>query len=245
MRGLIAIHDVTPAHGERVEILHEAVRRTAGIAPALLVIPDHHRAWPLREHGDFVEKLRRWRDDGAEILLHGFHHLEGPTPSRMRGFAERICARALTTGEGEFLGLDAAERRDRIEEGAGLLEEILGQRPIGFVAPAWLRSAGLHDDLIAAGFDHEEGHLFVHDLRRRRRIFAPAVTFCGRGGPKTALCVAWAKAFSRVGRLPFDFRLALHPTDLDSDSLKREIWALLASHGARCDWIGYRELLEG
>ena len=244
MRGLVAIHDVTPAHGGRVKILYDTVRRETGKAPALLVVPVHHGAWPLRDHAAFVERLKRWRDAGAQILLHGYHHREEIPEKRRGNLAQRLAAATLTDKEGEFLRIDAATRREKIERGACLLEELLGARPTGFVAPAWLRSRSLREDLTAAGFTHEEGHLFVFDLKRKRRRFAPAVTFCGRGGPKTALSVAWAKAIARAWRPPFDFRLALHPADLDSPRLRREIWRLLRSRGAGCEWIGYERLLE-
>ena len=69
-RLLVAVHDVTPAHGERLERIFALLDRLGMTQYALFVVPNWHGEWPLGEHPAFVEELRRRLASGAEIFLH-------------------------------------------------------------------------------------------------------------------------------------------------------------------------------
>ena len=103
---LLSVHDVGPRFLPQVERLAAHLASHAGSpAMALLVVPDHWGAAPIRGDRGFACWLRRRREEGAEIFLHGWSHRDEHVHARA---ADRLRATRMTAGEGEFLGLDRA-----------------------------------------------------------------------------------------------------------------------------------------
>jgi predicted deacetylase len=240
-RALLSLHDVTPA-------FETEIRQAMGLARgwrvpvALLVVPDFHGRWSLESHPAFCDFLRDARQEGSEILLHGFDHM-APRGVRPEGVVERAKARLLTSGEGEFQILSFARALDRIERGLAVVEKAVGVRPGGFVAPAWLEHRDTERALYAAGVSFHEDHLWVRDLETMGRILAPAIGFTSRNLARTYVSVAWAEAARRVVGRAGDLRLALHPTDLTSGPLVAAIGRLVEAIGEEREWVGYGGLL--
>src|SRR5688572_4141806 len=114
-RLLLSVHDVSPAHADRVERLVSVLERHAGpFRFAMLVTPDFHGEWPLAAHPRFRAWLRAQAGAGVEVFLHGLRHLDD---SRHASLAARWKAGIMTAGEGEFLGLDHAEAARRLRIG--------------------------------------------------------------------------------------------------------------------------------
>ncbi|HYW50833.1 MAG TPA: DUF2334 domain-containing protein, partial [Gemmatimonadaceae bacterium] len=63
MSVLLSIHDVTPAWQAQVDELW-ALCRARGATPALLVVPDWHGKWPLRDSPAYVAWIRDRVADG-------------------------------------------------------------------------------------------------------------------------------------------------------------------------------------
>jgi predicted deacetylase len=209
----------------------------------MLVVPRHHDRCSLPDHPEFVAWLGEARGQGADVLLHGLTHLSAPGGGPPRGLIARAEARFLTAGEGEFQTLDRARAEGALREGLATLEDALGVRPVGFVAPAWLESEHVAGALRDLGFRFHEDHLWVHDLIRGRRLLAPAVTFTGRSRTRAVLSIGWARAMELALATPLDLRLALHPVDFDHDDLVEAIDRLVRAISRRREWIGYGELL--
>jgi len=236
---LVSIHDVTPAFAPAVVQLWTMCTRHS-VTPALLVVPDWHGDWPLDRHPAFIEWLRQRAREGAEIVLHGERHDEHGLP-RATGDAVRAWGR--TAREGEFLTLEEAAARERIDRGITRLTN-LGLRPVGFVPPAWLAREGCHRAVAAAGlmFSEDETSIRLHPIGRRLR--SPVVRWSARSSLRARGSVAVARGrwlLQRRARFP---RLALHPQDLSSPTTARSLeptlerW--LVSHGA----AGYAEVLS-
>src|SRR4249919_875792 len=139
-----SIHDVGPRFEGEVDQLLDVLQPHAGERIALFVVPNHWGEWPIVPASPFAAKLRRWSDSGLEIFLHGYLHRDSAQHSRA---GDRLRARWMTAGEGEFLALDRDESRALIERGQAMLEDITGQPIAGFVAPAWLYSDGAREAL--------------------------------------------------------------------------------------------------
>jgi len=206
---LVSIHDVTPALAEGVARLW-ALCAERGVRPALLVVPDWHGEWPLEAHPAFVAWLRARAGEGAEIVLHGERHDEVGLPRR---FADELRAWGRTAREGEFLTLDAAAARERIERGRARLRA-LGLDPVGFVPPAWLARDEGHRAAGGTGLGFSEDDRAIHLFPSGRRVPSPVVRWSARGAVRAwgSLAVARARwALQGGARLP---RIALHPQDL-------------------------------
>ena len=216
-----SIHDVSPAFAAEIEDALAACE-DAGAKPALLVVPNFHGEWPLERHPRFVDRLRELRDRGHEILLHGFFHR---ATGEGRGLRSMFAQRVASAGEAEFADLARTEGERRLDDGARLLAE-LGLEPAGFVAPAWQMAPWVLDALGARGFRYAEDHLRVYDPARRRARASLVLNFASRTPARLVSSALFVRA-ARPLRSVLPTRIALHPGDMRSAVLRREVRSLL------------------
>ena len=221
---LLSIHDVTPAHGERIaRVEAELAALTGGSATyAMLVVPDFHGRAPIAGDRAFQAWLRGRRAAGVEMLLHGWSHRDdAPTGWR---------ARHMTAGEGEFAGLDEAEARRRLRDGRALIEDIVGAPVGGFVAPAWLYGPGALAAVAAEGFAVAEDHMRVWSPATGRTLArGPVVSYASRSRGRMASSLAWSRVATTVLAGLRTVRVALHPHDVDKAPLVAELRRAIAA----------------
>jgi predicted deacetylase len=210
---LVSLHDVTPFHQSRLQRAEERLVRLGVSCVTYLFVPNFHREWPARESPPFVAWTRGARPYRVEWVLHGYWHLADP-PSRSTPSAF-VRQRWLTEGEGEFLCLTGQEIRRRLTAGVVAFEEVIGERPRGFVPPAWLSNAALAPVLAECGIPFTEDRRHIHDVMRRRTIASPVITWATRSDLRRhgslVVCPLLAHAFSNAQVL----RIAIHPYDFD------------------------------
>ena len=224
-RLLASIHDVGPRSETACDVLRERFALLGVERPALLVVPDHWGEAPIRPGTPFATRLRALADSGHEIFLHGWFHRDTTSHSGMTSFK----AKHMTAGEGEFLGLSAAEAERRIRNGRALLEDIIGRPVTGFVAPAWLYGEGAHDALRATGIQLAEDHWRVWNPTTGAVLAkSPVITWASRTRMRRWSSLAVA-AGARMVPLPTVMRLAVHPGDVTSPALLSSISATLKS----------------
>ncbi|HWR98719.1 MAG TPA: DUF2334 domain-containing protein, partial [Candidatus Methanoperedens sp.] len=193
----------------------------------MLVVPDFHRRAPLAAHPEFVRWLRARADAGVEMLLHGFTHVD---ETEHRSARQRWLSRAVTAREGEFLGLDVAEARRRLEVGRRRLEDAVGRAVDGFVAPAWLYGPGALAALREAGFRVAEDHWRVFSPADGGTLLrSPVVSWASRTPARLASSLLWSRAATLVLRPLRHARVGIHPHDADHDALVREIGRVIAA----------------
>ena len=227
---LVSIHDVAPPNLEPVTRLW-AMCRTAGVTPALLVVPDWHGEAPIERHPRFVDWVRTGADAGAEVVLHGERHDEMGRP---RTAADALRAAGRTDGEGECLTLDAGELRALIERGVARLRAV-GLEPCGFIPPAWLFRPGAEAAVGQAGLAFTEDDVAIHRFPGGR-VASPVVRWSARTPVRAWGSVVVAEARWRLQRAAPVVRLALHPRDLSrpavAASLERALRAWTGARGA-------------
>ncbi len=222
---LLSIHDVTPAHEERIKELWKLCRTNSTI-PALLVVPDWHGEWQLKKHLAFVQWVRECAAQGAEIILHGERHDE---VGLERGLYDSLRAMGRTAREGEFLTLDAGKAFERIERGLALFRD-LGLQSHGFIPPAWLAREDTYDAVVRAGlkFSEDEDGVRVYGVHSSVvHLRAPALRWSGRSRIRAYGSAVAARVRWRTQRDAPLVRIALHPQDLASpiasESLRSEL----------------------
>jgi uncharacterized protein len=226
-RLLASIHDVTPFHLERLDRLVPIVEQAVGVGHyALLVVPNFHRAGLLKDNIIFARRLRSWSDAGCEIFLHGFTHLD---ESKHVSRAAQLKAQKMTAGEGEFLGLSHSEATHKLIAGRAMLEDMIGAPLAGFIAPAWLYGSESLRAIADQGFALIEDHFRVwNPITGTILATGPVVTYASRSKTRLASSILWSRiatvALSKVQTV----RFAVHPNDVDSPALIREITRALA-----------------
>ncbi len=220
-RLLLSIHDVTPAHSERIARLEagiaEAVNGSANYA--MLVVPDFHARAPIVGDRAFHAWLRARADAGVEMLLHGWFHQDRATHTGAAAWK----AKHMTAGEGEFLGLSLADATARLRDGRKLLEDIIGRAVTGFVAPAWLYGAGARSALADEGFALAEDHMRVWSPASGALLArGPVVSYASRSRGRILSSLAWSRVATTALAGLRTARVALHPHDVDVPALGRE-----------------------
>lgn len=221
-RLLVSLHDVGPRFEGQVDRLRDLVGARMPIErAALLVVPDHWGEAPIRPGSAFAARLRRWAGAGSEIFLHGWFHQDRQTH---RSALDRLRARHMTAGEGEFLGLSHAEAFARLRDGRRLLEDVTGRPVTGFVAPAWLYGEGARAALAEAGFTLAEDHLRVWNPTNGETLASgPVLTWASRSPLRIASSLAAAAVLPPVLRRLAVARIGLHPGDTTRPVLLRSI----------------------
>jgi len=205
----------------------------------MLVVPNHWGDAPIVPGSLFATKLRRWADAGFEMFLHGYYHRD---EARHRG-VNRLRARWMTAGEGEFLGLPRTQAVDRIERGRALIEDVTGKPIAGFIAPAWLYGREALDALRDCSIPIAESHGRVWSPRHRAELArGPVITWASRTRLRLLSSLA-AAAVLRNASLDV-LRIGVHPPDVRHTRLVRSIDKTFRA-AARSRRAGrYSELLE-
>jgi len=216
---LASIHDVSPRFESEVERLLEIFAPHVGDRLTMLVVPNHWGDAPIVPGSPFATKLRRWAENGIEMFLHGFFHRDDKAHA---GNSDRLRARFMTAGEGEFLGLSCEVATSRISEGRALIENVTGGPIAGFVAPAWLYGEGALEALRLAGIPIAEDHLRVWSPAEQRQLArGPVITWASRSRVRLASSLMAAAALRRA---PIDvLRIGVHPPDVRHPQIVRSV----------------------
>jgi uncharacterized protein len=216
---LASIHDVSPRFEAEVDELVDMLGEHVGLRLAMLVVPNHWGDAPIMPGSAFATRLRGWADAGVEMFLHGYHHRD---EARHEASADRLRARFMTAGEGEFLGLSRDEAAERISTGRVLIEDVIGRRIDGFVAPAWLYGDGARQALRDAAIPLAEDHFRVWSPASGRQLASgPVITWASRTRMRLASSLA-AAALLRHAPLEV-LRVGVHPPDVRHPALVRSI----------------------
>jgi predicted deacetylase len=218
-----------------VDLLHPHV----GDRIAMLVVPNHWGDAPIVRGSPFAARLRSWAERGFEMFLHGFYHRD---ESAYVSESDKVRARMMTAGEGEFLGLSESQASARIADGMALLEDVIGRPIAGFVAPAWLYGQGARDALTAANVPIAEDHFRVWSPATGKQLASgPVITWASRTRMRLASSVAAAAALRRAPMRTL--RIGVHPPDISHPVLVRSITRTLQTASKRRTAARYADLL--
>lgn len=186
---------------------------------AMLVVPNHWGEAPIRAGSPFASRLRTWSDQGIEMFLHGFYHRD---EGGHEGAGNRLKSRLMTASEGEFLGLSREDAADRIAKGRSLIEDVIGRKVDGFVAPAWLYGEGTIAALHDAALPLAEDHFRVWSpVTGEKLAGGPVITWASRTRMRLASSLAAAAALRHA---PLKvLRIGVHPPDVRHPALVRSI----------------------
>lgn len=224
----IVLHDVAPINLPACERVLGAIRAAALPGPmppvSLLVVPCFHRsatAWP--DDALFDRWLEHARQQGHELVLHGYTHLDDQP---LGGWRDRLLRRWYTAAEGEFAALPGAEAKRRLDVGLAWFRR-QGWPAHGFVAPAWLMGPGVREALQQVRLDYTctlntleapPGHTLLHSR---------SLVYSTRSAWRRGVSRWWNGMLARTQRHEPLLRLELHPQDADHPALRQQWTAVL------------------
>ena len=217
---VVSVHDVAPITRPSVEKILTDLKEAGVRVTSLLVVPDYHHRGKSVDDATFISWLRGLEADGHEIVIHGYFH-ERPR-RQSEGMREKFLTRAYTQNEAEFFDLKYDEAFTRITRAR---DEFRGARlsAIGFVAPAWLLSAEGERAARDAEMQYTTRIATVIDLLTGEREPSRALVYSTRSAWRRAVSLSWNAALARrvaIGQL---VRLSIHPSDIASGGVWKQI----------------------
>jgi predicted deacetylase len=225
----VVMHDVAPATWDRCQHLLDALDEVRPVRTTLLVVPEYHGGRAVKDDPDFLDAMQSRLARGDELALHGYSHLDDQA---VRGVEDYVMRRLYTASEGEFSALPATIAKARLRRGVECFEA-QGWPLAGFVAPAWLMSAGTWEALRDFGRDFTFS--YVTTLRHMvlwpegRRVRAPSLTYSTRSTWRRQASHLWNRHMLRMQQSRETIRLGLHPADADHADVVRRWQDILAS----------------
>lgn len=216
---LLVLHDVAPQTWPDYQPFVEAVDALGGVPMTWLVVPDFHKHNDLQAHPDFRRMLSQRVARGDELALHGYFHCdEAPPPSSPRDWFMR----RIYTHEGEFYGLSEQQALARLQAGVEIFQRY--DWPLeGFVAPAWLMSAGTRDAVRQLPLSYTSDPQHLYRLPDFSVVNAPGLVWSARSAWRRGLS-KWLsdRREQRWQQAPV-IRLGLHPVDM-RHGFSRDYW---------------------
>jgi predicted deacetylase len=220
---LASIHDVSPRFESEIDRLVDLLTPHTGGRLAMRVVPNHWESAPIVQGSPFAARLRNWAGLGIEIFLHGFFHRDTRSHDRAQ---DRLRARFMTAGEGEFLGLSQEQASARLEDGRALVEDAIGRPIDGFVAPAWLYGPGALKALAQSSIPLAEDHMRVWAPATGEVLArGPVITWASRTRLRLGSSLLAAAALRRSSMKVL--RIGVHPPDVHHAAIVRSIEATL------------------
>lgn len=210
----VSIHDVAPSTWDACRRLIDGVQHVADIPLTLLVVPNYHRLGGLVS-GEYGEQLQQYINRGNELALHGYTHLDEEPIHLWSKFSRTV----RTRREGEFAALSQTRANLHLQRGVAWFAQ-RGWPLSGFVAPAWLLSAGTWRALRNFTFSYTTTLNRFYLLPQRKPIFSPSLVVSSR--------CAWLYRASMVrNRLLRSVlsdcalvRFSLHPPDAKAETIR-------------------------
>lgn len=219
----VVMHDVAPATWNKCRRLLDALREVAAFPATLLLVPHYHHGEQAAAHPDFCRAMANCQAAGDELVLHGLYHQDDvPTTSSY----DVLKRHYYTAGEGEFAMLAKDEAAARIDVGLRWFEQE-GFKASGFVAPAWLASAGTWQALDDTNLKYSTTLSTLKVLHGGPQVRAQSLVFSSRSAWRRVASHAVAEIVARRLRHAPLVRFGLHPIDADYPDVVRHWQRLL------------------
>lgn len=218
----LVLHDVAPRTWACYQPFVKAVDALGQVPITWLVVPDFHHRQPLAQHPEFRYQLEKRLARGDELVLHGYYHCDdAAAPSHLGDWFMR----RIYTWEGEFHGLDQAQAQRRLDAGIALFQAF--DWPLrGFVAPAWLMSAGTRRALSQSGLRYTSDARHLYLLPEFQPITAPGLVWSARSPWRRWGSWLLCESAVRLQRQAPLLRLGVHPVDMEH-GFSRRYWLRL------------------
>ena len=226
-RLLLSLHDFHSGSRSQLEEQMEfCLHRCPGHA-SVLVVPDYHHGGSIESSEECLNLLRGWQDEGHDLAIHGYYHDRQDRPAGSWWWTK-----IYTSGEAEFIDLSQREAMERVDRAMAIWHR-QGWKTAGFVAPAWLYPESLEKSLAERGFAYTCRLREVINLTSGQRDQAWAGTYSLRSGWRKVAARGWHPLWKAIWAGEKIVRLSLHPHDLETPFVRRQVGVLLEELGRR------------
>jgi predicted deacetylase len=238
---VVSVHDVSPLTRDSVDSILGDLAGWGVSRVSLLVIPDHHCRGNIAADPAFGAWLRGLVAAGHEAVLHGYAHQRERRAHESA--STRFFTRFYTAGEGEFFDIAYNDARALLSRGRDALTQCAGVSPAGFIAPAWLLSAGGEEAARNLGFEYTTRLKSVSDLASRRVHRSQSLCWSVRSRWRRVVSLGWNRLLFQALRPNPLLRLSIHPPDIGHPAIWRQVRLLASEALADREPITYQEFI--
>lgn len=245
---VVSLHDVSPCTQQISSTIISELSAHGVRVCSVLVVPDYHHEGLFSRDREFVKWLRALEADGHEVVIHGYFH-ERP-PQRKEALRDKFMTRLYTRNEGEFYDLSYEEALRRITAARDEFR-VLGLKPRGFIAPAWLLGKEAEQAVRDAELEYTTRLRSVCDLRAESIFPARTLVYSVHNNWRRALSRSWNAALFCLLKTKPLLRISIHPPDYSQPTIWKQILGFIAAtKRARTattyqDWIAEQRLKRG
>ena len=238
---VVSVHDVAPVTRPTIEKILAELKASGVRVSSLLVVPDYHHQGRSVDDSSFVSWLRELEADGHEIVIHGYFH---DRPRRQsEGMRAKFLTRIYTQDEAEFFDLEYDEVFALITRARDEFRQA-GLSPIGFIAPAWLLSTEGERAARDADMQYTTRIATVIDLLTGKREPSRALVYSTRSAWRRAASLSWNAALARRLSMVELVRLCIHPSDMASGTVWKQIIGLTGRFSRTRNPTTYRDWIS-
>jgi predicted deacetylase len=226
-RIVVSLHDLHPGSQVQVRRQHADLRGLGVQSLSHLVVPEFHHQSETFQDAALCDWLGEVQNQGDELILHGYYH---DRQGQSESLTDLFWTRFYTNQEAEFYSLSEPESIDRWKRGRALFEG-RGWKTPGFIAPAWLLNSSLIQPLQGLGFDYSVVYEGIWDLSQSpKKEIHPIPTLCwsSRSWWRRQVSLVWnGFRFQTFLSKGIDFRVSLHPGDVDYPLIWNQIMTMV------------------
>ena len=245
---VVSLHDVSPLTREVFTRMLKELAEVGVTKTSLLVIPNHHHRGHMLDDAGFCRWLEGLAHAGHEVVIHGYYHQRQPRTGETA--RQRWMTNVYTMGEGEFYDLsydEAASLLARAKEDFARLDV---PTPSGFIAPAWLLSAGAAEAVGKADFEYTtflsglQELAWSFSITRPNFVRSQSLVYSCRNRWRRVCSLFWNATLRNFLRGSSLLRLGLHPPDHQHPAIWRQILAFAREETTRREFTSYREFVR-
>ncbi len=203
MHALVSIHDVMPATLDALGRSIRLVRQFSGKNVCLLVVPGPD--W----HPEQIELLKKWQDDGFEIVGHGWQHR---APS-IRTVKHKLHSAFISGNVAEHLSLETEQIQRLINDSFNWFDRN-GFWPQLYVPPAWAMGKISRSKLKELPFQYYEFLSGLFDKKTEKFVKCPLAGFEADRVWRERFLRCWNWVNQSLGTKNQPVRISIHPYDL-------------------------------
>ncbi len=241
MKLIVSLHDVHPGNFELYERYIQKLQKSGITRTSILAVPYWHKEYKIEDCPEFCRWLNEKQNQGHEILLHSFCHIE--EKKKTQSLKEYFTANFYTAGEGEFFRISFDEAKEKIEKGLQILKNI-NIHPQGFVAPAWLINDNTIEALKKLDLKYTTTFNGIINIKDNSFIKSPVIVYSSRSFLRRTISCIWEPIWTRINKNRYILRVALHPTDLCFVKTEKSITNQIIYLAQKRETITYSQLIS-
>lgn len=238
---VVSLHDAAPPYLEELRRIALWLDENLISPYCIKVIPNFLEKWNILENKNFLNWLLAKKENGREIIQHGFIHKENKKGGSL---IHRLRNSLLTHSNAEFQKANYEEAKIAIEEGKRILKEA-GIECAGFTSPTWFQSKDAVLAIKNCGFRYYTSFKVIYDCQKEKKFSSVAMGFQGINVFLENLNSMGNWVMKKTGIICSPLaRIVIHPQNISANSAFSQALKLILHLARKRKLVTYSQFLN-